>query len=86
MPLGPTGKYEALCLPSQKMDAECLTPLDNAQRTELLHVLDQFPECFSDKPGLCEFVTHEIKVMPEFKPKQFKAYMVPEIVNVEIDR
>ena len=52
---------------------------------ELLHVLDQFPECFSDKPGLCELVTHEIKVTPEFKSKQFKAYRIPEILKGEID-
>ena len=44
---GPTAKNEPLCLPSQKIDTECLTHLDNAQRTELLHVLYQFPQCFS---------------------------------------
>ena len=82
----PTGKYEPLCLPSQKIGTECLTHIDTAQRTELLQVLDQFPECFSDKPGLCELVTHEIKVTPVFKPKQFKAYRVPEILKGEIDR
>ena len=60
--------------------------LDNAQRSELLHVLDQFPGCFSNKPGLCQLVTHETKVKPEFKPKQFKAYRVPEILKGEIDR
>ena len=65
VPLGPTGKYEPLCLPIQKIDTECLTHLDNAQLTELLHVLDQFSECFSDKPGLCKLVIHEIKVTPE---------------------
>ena len=64
VPLGPSGKYEPLCLPSQKIDTECLTHLDNVQYTELLLVLDQFPECFSNKPGLCKLVTHEIKVTP----------------------
>ena len=67
-------------------DTECLTHLDNAQHTELLHVLVQFPECFSDKPGLCELATHENKVTPEFKSKQFKACRVPEILKGEIDR
>ena len=86
VPLGPTGKYAPLCLPSQKLDMECLTYLDSVQRTELLHVLNQFPECFSDKSGLCELVTREIKVTPEFKPKQFKAYRVPEILEGEINR
>ena len=80
VPLRPTGKYKPLYLPSQKIDTERLTHLDNAQRTELLHVLDQFPECFSDKPGLYELVSHEIKVTPKFKPNQFKAYRVPEIL------
>ena len=27
-----------------------------------------------------------MKVTPEFKPKQFKAYRVPQILKVEIDR
>ena len=49
-------------------------------------MLDQFPECFPDKPGLCELATHEIKVMPESNPKQFKAYRVPEILRGEIER
>ena len=86
VPLGPTGKYEPLRLTSQKIDTECLTHLDNAQRTALLHVLDKVPEYFSDNPWLCELVTHEIKVTPEFKPRQFKAYRVPEILKGEIDR
>ena len=85
VPLGPTAKYEPLCLSSQKIDMERLTYLDNMQRTELLHILDQFPECLSDKPRLCEPMTHEIKVTPEFKPKQFKAYRVSEILQGEID-
>ena len=55
VPLEPTGKYETLCLPSQKIDTECLTHLDNAQRIELLHVLDQFPECFSNCSSLPNF-------------------------------
>ena len=54
--------------------------------TELVHVLDQFPECFSDNPGLYDLVTHEIKVTAEFKPRQFKAYRVPDILKDEIDR
>ena len=86
MPLGPTGKYESLCLPSQKIETKCVTHVNNAQCTELLHILDQFSECFSDEPRLCELVTHEIKVTPEFKPKQFKAYRVPAILKGEIDR
>ena len=83
VPLRATGKYEPLCLPTQKIDTERLTHLDNAQRTKLLHVLDQFSECFSDKPGLCELVTHEIKVTLEFKPRQFKAYRVPRFLKLK---
>ena len=57
---GLASKYEPFRLPSKKIDTECLTHLDNAQRTELLLVLDHFPGCFSDKLGLCELVTHEL--------------------------
>ena len=49
-------------------------------------MLDQFLECFSDKPGLCNLLTHEINVKPEVKPRQFKAYRVHEILKGEIDR
>ena len=39
---------------------EKLSHLDKGQRAELVEVLDEFTACFSDKPGLCDVVTHRI--------------------------
>jgi len=41
-------------------------------RKELLTVLDQLPECFSETPGLCYLVEHAIPVTAEFRPKRLK--------------
>jgi len=37
--------------PSQKIDRNSISHLGNEQQTELLAVLDRYPECFSDVPG-----------------------------------
>ena len=33
---------------------------------------------FSEKPGLCTVLQHEINVSADFKPKKLRAYRVPE--------
>ena len=33
---------------------------------------------FSDTPGLCSLVMHEIHVTDDFTPKRFQAYRLPE--------
>ena len=71
-------------LPSSKIDPSALSHLSARQREELLRVLDQFPECFSDNPGLCTLVEHEIPVTAEFRPKRLKAYRVPENLKSEV--
>ena len=40
---------------------------------------------FSDKPGLCTMVTHEINVTSDFKPKRLRAYRVPESLKPKRD-
>jgi hypothetical protein len=65
-------------LPSQKIDHMTLSHLSRRQKQELLDLLDRYPECFSDTPGLCALVTHEIPISSDFKPKRLKAYRVPE--------
>jgi len=54
-------------LPRQKIDPDKLKHLSAQQEKELLSVLDKYPECFSDTPGLCTMVTHEINVTSDFK-------------------
>lgn len=54
-------------LPSQKIDPSKLEHLSEQQRCELLAVLDQFPQCFSETPGFCDLAEHEISVTGDFK-------------------
>ena len=71
---------------SQKIDPVKLAHLSVRQRQELLSVLDAFPDCFSDTPGFCDFVEHEIPVTSDFKPKRLRAYKVPELLKPEVQR
>ena len=72
--------------PSQKIDRNSISHLGNEQQTELLAVLDRYPECFSDVPGLTDVITHSIPLVPGFKPKRLHAYRVPERLKPEVDR
>ena len=49
-------------LPSQIIDLATLVHLSVEQRTKLLALLDRYSECFSEKPGLCTVLQHEINV------------------------
>ena len=72
--------------PSQKIDPAKLEHLSESQRDELLAVLDQFPDCFSDTPGFCDYAEHEIHVTDDFRPKRLRAYKVPELLKPEVER
>jgi hypothetical protein len=75
-----------LSLPSQKMDLNKLAHLSEKQRKEFLAVIDKYPEVFSDIPGLCNQVQHEIKVSDDFQPKRLKPYKIPEKLKPQVDR
>ena len=72
--------------PSEKLPTEKLAHLTMDQRQELLELLDRYPECFSDRPGYCDVLYHEIKLQPNFKRKQSKAYRIPEILKFEVEK
>ena len=77
---------EAESLPSQKIDPANIKHLAPQQRKELLEVLDKFSECFSEKPGCCDWIQHEIRVTEGFKPKRLRAYRVPESLKPEVEK
>jgi hypothetical protein len=65
---------QPIVLPSAKIDSEKLVHLSSQQRVNLLSVLDEFPDVFSDTPGLCTEVEHEIPLIDGFKPRVMGAY------------
>ena len=73
-------------LPSQKIDDSKLSHLTSKQRAELLTVLDKYPEFFSETPGFCSQLEHEIIISPDFRPKRLKAYKIPEKLKPEVDK
>jgi len=44
-------------LPSQRVNQDKLTHLTVSKRTQLCQLLDEFANCFVDKPGLCDVIT-----------------------------
>jgi hypothetical protein len=52
----------------------------------LLTLPDNFYECFSDKPGFCDYVELRIHVSSDFKTKRLREYLVPELLKAEIQR
>jgi len=53
---------------------------------ELLTLLDEFPECFSESPGFTDIMVHKITLKEGFKPKRLPAYRVPERLKPEVTR
>jgi hypothetical protein len=72
--------------PSERIDPEKLAHLTPQQQAELLAVLDQYAECFDEKPGFCKIVQHEINLKPGFRPKPSRAYRIPEILKPTVEK
>jgi len=73
-------------MPHVRVDPQKLSHLDEGQRAELVEVLDEFAACFSDKPGLCDVVTHRIVTTPDLVPKQMRPYRVPIAFRADVNR
>ena len=72
--------------PSQKIAPDKLAHLSKTQQDELLSVLNKYATVFSEKPGLCTAVQHEIQLLPGFTPKRMRAYRIPQNYKAEVDR
>jgi hypothetical protein len=73
-------------LPSRIIDRELIAHLSPVQQQELLDLLDEFAECFSEQPGLCTRAEHKIVTLPGFVPKRLKAYKIRESLKPEVER
>ena len=81
----PVVRRVSYCL-VRKLNLSRYLTLTGDQRSELLQVLDKYPRVFSDIPGLCTLVQHEIPIASGFRPKRLKAYRVPEFCKPEVNR
>ena len=73
-------------LPSVKLKPEALSHLTEKERADYLQILDKYPEVFSEKPGFCGIVDHEVPMIDSFRPKHMKAYKVPDKLKEEVGR
>ena len=48
-------------------------------------MLDKYAVCFSESPGLCTVVQHEIPVITDFKRKRLPAYRIPENLEESVN-
>ena len=50
---------------------QCLGHLDGMKRTSIIRLFEKYPSVFSDKPGLCTTITHDIELLsnaPSYPP------------------
>jgi len=65
------------------IDLSKVAHLTEVERGQLFKVLDRYPSVFSDKPGFCPFVEHEIKISDDFI---LRAYKVLVLLRPKVDR
>ena len=78
--------HEVVLLPSQCIDAGASDHLTIQEQAEFSELLNEFPDCFTETPGFCDCIQHEIIVSSDFKPKWLKTYHVPEKLKPEVDK
>ena len=71
---------------SEKIDESKLSHLQPEQREELLSLLDKYTQCFSDIPGFCSLVEHEIPITSDFVPKRLAAYKIPVHLREKVEQ
>ena len=63
-----------------------LSYLNNDQSKELRNLLLKYKEVFSDDPGNCNVMEHEINLKEGFVPKKQNPYRIPEKLRDEVER
>ena len=82
----PTPAIVSCDLPSVRVEESKTSHLSPQQRQELLWLLDEFSDCFGDRPGICDAVVHRIQTTADFVPRQMRPYRVPDAIKPEVDR
>jgi len=65
-------------LPSQRIDPAMLAHLTDAEKQQLLAILDKYADVYRDDPGLYPEVKHRIPLKDNFKARHLKEYKIPE--------
>ena len=73
-------------LPSVRVQAEKDKCQQEGQHMELLHLSDEYADCFSDKSVLCDVVTHHSVTTPDFGSKPMRPRRVPEVFRLKVNR
>ena len=76
----------SLSLPSNRIDYQRLAHLTLNERAELLSLLDNFSDCFSDSPGFCSLVEHTIPLSGNFAPKRLPPYRIPLKLRSQVEQ
>ena len=63
-----------------------LSHLTTEKADELRQLIESYADIFSDKPGSCNTLEHEIRLTPNFPPKKQFPYRIPEQLRQEVDR
>jgi len=73
-------------LSSTRIEAAKIEHFDAQQSKQLLQLLDEFADRFSDKLGLCDAAVHRIQTTSDFVPRQMRPYRVPDKFKPVVDR
>jgi len=84
--LTPAADVMSCDLPSKRIDEAKLSHLEPDQRQQLLQLLDEFSDRFSDQPGLCVAAVHRIQTTLDFVPRHMLPYRVPDAFKPEVER
>jgi hypothetical protein len=63
-----------------------LDHLDAEKREQIMNLFSKHQKVFSNTPGHCNLIEHEINLIDGFKPKPIKQYRIPEKLREDIDK
>ena len=66
------------------LDPQKFEHLSTHEQKVIVEVVQKHRQVFANQPGLCKVIEHEIKLMPEFKPKQMRPYKIPELLKQSV--
>ena len=69
-----------------RFDKLNLSHLLPSQKIELVALLQEFSDIFSDKPAHCKLVEHKINLIENAQPRRLRPYRIPDRLKAEVNR